>query len=206
MVYSRPALAALVAVNLVPLVGIFAFGWGLHSIIFLYLIENIIIGMYTVAKILLASKGGSLGGTRGYKVLFFLAHYSTFVVFHGTFLSFFLFRSEGRALAFDFLYPLSIGLYIFSHGVSLKENYFGKREKEKVNSLEQMWMPYRRVAPTHAALIVFSSLVLIAGQAKFSIAVVVCLKIAMDLASHCAIHRRIGRGPTLAVKRRTEAP
>ena len=205
MVYSRPAITALVAVNLVPLAGIFAFDWGLNSVIFLYLIENIVIGLYSIAKMLLASKGGSLGGTRGYKVLFFLAHYSTFVVFHGTFLSFFLFRSEGRALVFDFLYPLAIGLYIFSHGVSLKENFFGKHENKKVTSLEQMWMPYRRVVPTHAGLIVFSSLVLLAGQAKLSIAVVVCLKIVMDLAAHCAIHRRIGRGPAMAGKRETEA-
>lgn len=139
-------------------------------------------------------------------MLFFLAHYSTFVVFHGTFLSVFLFRSEGRAFVFDFLYPLAIGSYIFSHGVSLKENYFGKHENEKVTALEQMWMPYRRVVPTHAALIVFSSLVLLAGQAKLSIAVVVCLKIVMDLAAHSAIHRRIGRERPMAAERQTEAP
>ena len=204
MAYSRPAIAALVAVNLAPLAGIFAFGWGLHSVVFLYLIENVVIGLYTVAKMLLASKGGSLGGTRAYKVLFFLAHYSTFVVLHGAFLTFLLFRSEGQVIVFDFLYPLAIGLYVVSHGISLKENYFGKHEKEKVTSVEQMWMPYRRVAPTHVALIVASSIVLMAGNAKLLIAGVVCLKIVMDLASHCAIHRRIGRRPTIAAKRQPD--
>jgi Family of unknown function (DUF6498) len=44
----------LVAVNMWPLYGVLFFGWSLFSIIFLYWIENGIIGFFNIFKIALA--------------------------------------------------------------------------------------------------------------------------------------------------------
>ena len=50
---TRETLSAvfLIAVNTVPLVGVLIFDWRLFSIVFLYWIENSIVGFFNVLKI-----------------------------------------------------------------------------------------------------------------------------------------------------------
>ena len=47
----------LIAVNLIPLFGVLFFGWSLFSIMFLYWIENGIIGFFNILKIALGETG-----------------------------------------------------------------------------------------------------------------------------------------------------
>ena len=97
---SHPwAVAALVAVNLIPLVGVLALGWRLSDLMLLYWLENGIIGAFTVLKILtsriptggaeplgrpllvpLAHRLGAVG-----TALFFSVHYGLFWAVHGVF-------------------------------------------------------------------------------------------------------------------------
>ncbi len=44
----------LIAVNMMPLFGVLFFGWSLFSVMFLYWIENGIIGFFNIFKIALA--------------------------------------------------------------------------------------------------------------------------------------------------------
>ncbi|MES1239846.1 MAG: DUF6498-containing protein, partial [Chloroflexota bacterium] len=50
---SRSAIL-LVAANLIPLVGVLLFGWSLWTILVLYWVENGIVGLWNVLRILLA--------------------------------------------------------------------------------------------------------------------------------------------------------
>jgi len=50
----RTAVAGLVGANLVPLVGVLALGWGLHSLLVVYWLESGVVGVESVAKILIA--------------------------------------------------------------------------------------------------------------------------------------------------------
>ncbi len=97
---SRPwAVAALIAVNLIPLAGVVVLGWRLSDLMLLYWIENGIIGAFTVLKILtsrvpsdgdtsaghshlvpLAHRLGAVG-----TALFFTVHYGIFWTVHGVF-------------------------------------------------------------------------------------------------------------------------
>jgi len=99
---SHPwAVAALVAVNLIPLAGVLVLGWRLSDLMLLYWIENGIIGAFTVLKILtsrvpsegdgdeptgrplpvpLAHRLGAVG-----TALFFSVHYGIFWTVHGVF-------------------------------------------------------------------------------------------------------------------------
>jgi hypothetical protein len=102
---SRSAIA-LVAANLIPLLGVAFFGWSLWTILVLYWVENGIVGFWSVPKILLA-EGSVISGIQGLGALataasagvglgmprvargaiatFFLVHYGVFWLGHGLF-------------------------------------------------------------------------------------------------------------------------
>ena len=100
---SVAAVVALVAFNLVPLAGVLWWGWNLLSILALYWVENGIVGVFNVVKILRA-EGTSLRGSwqvrfndrpietvaRGPIAAFFLLHYGIFWLTHGLFVLVFL--------------------------------------------------------------------------------------------------------------------
>ena len=71
-----PSWAVLIAANAVPIFGVLFGGWGVFPLIFLYWVENGIVGVVTVAKLVKgqftppASRGDRIGG-----VVFFMIHY-----------------------------------------------------------------------------------------------------------------------------------
>jgi hypothetical protein len=101
---SHPwAVAALVAVNLIPLAGVLLLGWRLSDLMLLYWLENGIIGGFTVLKILssrapvgtpasgrdegpmaLPHRLGAVG-----TAIFFTVHYGVFWAVHGVFVRLF---------------------------------------------------------------------------------------------------------------------
>ena len=111
---SRTALLALIAVNLIPLVGVLHWDWSVFEIVFLYWCENLILGFITVLKMLTAfpstddggmsikipGKGGErqiplpvplLAGkfmfaVKLFLIPFFIFHYGMFCMGHGTFI------------------------------------------------------------------------------------------------------------------------
>jgi hypothetical protein len=100
-VRSRTALALLVA-NSIPLVGVLLWGWGLWTILVIYWVENGIVGLWNIPRILLA-EGQLLPGRQpgaGYRpwavqsvpaggrvglAVFFTVHYGLFWLVHGVF-------------------------------------------------------------------------------------------------------------------------
>lgn len=86
------AVAALVAANAVPLVGVLFWGWSTFDLMLLYWFENGVIGLVTVLKILL-TEGPEKGVPRGvpgvlsrlFVAGFFSVHYGAFWSAHGFF-------------------------------------------------------------------------------------------------------------------------
>ena len=111
--------AVLVAVNIVPLIGVAFWGWSLMLILVLYWIESGIVGIFNVLKIARASGPSSIGVggsrvtmrmsgmaaglARGGIIGFFIFHYGMFWVVHGVFV---------------FLLPLFAGLSTVAPGAS----------------------------------------------------------------------------------------
>src|SRR5690606_24260236 len=90
------ALAALVAANLLPLVGVLLWGWDVGALVVLYWSENLIIGAYTLIKMLVASPLGGL-----FSGLFFLIHYGGFCAVHGAFVLILAVQEEPHLLEGD---------------------------------------------------------------------------------------------------------
>ena len=86
----------LVAFNLIPLVGVVFWGWNVVTLLVLYWVENGIVGILNVPKMLLARGpvipdegplrvNGGLAASNVGLVLFFLIHYGLFWFVHGVF-------------------------------------------------------------------------------------------------------------------------
>jgi len=45
-----PAILALIVMNMIPLVGVLKFGWDAGTIVFLYWLENVVIGLLNIPK------------------------------------------------------------------------------------------------------------------------------------------------------------
>lgn len=81
------ALAVVVGLNLVPVIGVLFWGWSAFALIVLYWLENLVIGARTLAS--MAANAAIVGGVNWLGVLvigaFFVLHYGLFCFVHGTF-------------------------------------------------------------------------------------------------------------------------
>ena len=194
-----PAAIALIGMNLIPLVGVFWFGWDAGTIVFLYWLENVIIGLLNIPKIL-SCRGGpadrpnlreSLGGLI-FLGGFFSAHYGLFCFGHYMFLS----STYETVPDWEKIIPALSGSVLiwsllglaFSHGISMFVNFYGKGEYKTRTPNKQMFMPYTRILILHV-VIVFSSLLAVAlGEGLATLVMLIAVKIGFDLAAHLVEH------------------
>ena len=90
---QNPVVAAGLAIDLAPALMVVFAGWGAAALVMLYWVENLMIGVATIARILLTAIGrmgapGLLFG--GFITAFFALHYGLFCLGHGVFLLSFL--------------------------------------------------------------------------------------------------------------------
>ena len=193
----------LIAVNTIPLFGVLFFGWSLFSIMFLYWLENGIIGFFNVFKIALArASGPSRFTVNGHSVspsnkeirsVFFMLHYGLFWTVHGIFVFVFfglnspsgLFSGVGlRGVA------IAAAALFLSHGVSFFVNFLGKEEYLTVSPDQQMTEPYSRVVVLHVTILAGGALADSLGAPLAALVLLVLLKTAIDLLAHLREHRK----------------
>ncbi len=178
----------LVAVNLLPLAGVLFFGWSVYEILLLFWAENLVIGLYAIARMLTLLR---CNGDRRVLLLipFFCVHFGIFTAAHGA-LVVGLFRpedhvSEGAAMS---LWIPFLALLV-SHGVSFVTNFLGKQEYRGLRGEEAMLAPYRRVIILHVTLLGGGWLIDALGEPVYALALLVLLKIFIDCAGHLREHR-----------------
>ncbi|MDH3829901.1 MAG: DUF6498-containing protein, partial [Desulfobacterales bacterium] len=86
---QKPSLSiqALTVANLVPLVGVVYLGWDAAAIVLLYWIENLIIGLFNVLRMILVKvESPSKQFQKLFMIPFFCVHFGGFCAVHGFFL------------------------------------------------------------------------------------------------------------------------
>ncbi len=195
----------LIAVNLIPLFGVLFFGWSLFSIMFLYWLENGIIGFFNIFKIALSrapSSGGSSFTINGrpispsnkeIRIIFFIFHYGLFWTVHGVFVFLFfgmssssdLFGGVGlRGVA------IAAAALFLSHGVSFFVNFLGKEEYLTVSPDQQMTEPYSRVVVLHVTILAGGFFADSLGAPRVALVLLILLKTVIDLLAHLREHRK----------------
>ena len=194
----------LIAVNTIPLFGVLFFGWSLFSIMFLYWIENGIIGFFNIFKIALArvpSSGFTINGrpvspsNKELRITFFILHYGLFWTVHGVFV--FVFFGLPSSDLFGSFEPRGVAIaaaaLFLSHGVSFFVNFLGKEEYRTVSPDQQMTEPYSRVVVLHVTILVGGFFADSLGAPLAALVLLILLKTAIDLLAHLREHRKAER-------------
>lgn len=84
---KSPFVTLLILLNAVPVYGVLYWNWQSFDLIFLYWIENLIIGLFTIVRFLLRPYKNAHDIVHTlFKTLFFIIHYGLFCFGHGSFI------------------------------------------------------------------------------------------------------------------------
>jgi len=205
---------ALIVANLVPLAGVVFFQWDAVLVLALFWIENLIIGLFTVAKMLAVTfiakerKGLLLS-------LFFIFHYGLFCSVHGRLLidlltlppptytdyfsavKFGLFEVmlEGLAVMLKFIDELAPEIWLGIAALSISrlgsfiENFILRGGVFTVRINKLMSQPYSQIVVMHVGLILGALLLQHLGSPVWLLALIVALKMVIDFQQHRRRHK-----------------
>jgi Family of unknown function (DUF6498) len=189
---KAPSVVVLILANLVPLAGVLFWGWDLLSLMLLYWMETGIIGVFAIIHMAIVARWWAL-----YLVPFFIIHFGGFMAGHLFFLLA-LFGSGQVANDLELLpeilraevtqrglWPAFAALCV-SHGVSFVLNVLRKpkRESEPEHPQRVMVAPYGRVVLMHLTIIFGAMIAQAFGSKTWAFALLVVLKIMVDVAAH----------------------
>jgi hypothetical protein len=184
---------ALIAANLLPLIGVLLFGWNISNVMVLYWAESAVIAAYTVVKMFVVGKW-----LAPLAVMFFIGHFGGFMAGHFLFVYGFFVRGVGttgaepaaREALLGIFVPLwpALAALVVSHGVSFFVNFMGNREYEGTTLSELMSAPYKRVVVMHLTVILGGMLVLVLKTPLLALVVLVLLKTLADWRAHASEH------------------
>lgn len=180
----------LVLLNFLPVVGVLVWGWTSFEIIFLYWLENVIIGVFVVLRMLMRPypSFSELGSTLFISV-FFTVHFGAFCWVHGSFLfSMFgppsLDQLEVPAAAFQVLQVSGLFPAAFSLGlIQLVDALMDAMQKgigaEPARDL--MAKPYKRIVVLHVAIIAAGAALSAMNDPIIGLLLLIAVKTASDI-------------------------
>lgn len=200
------SLIALIAANSVPLFGVVFLGWQIFPLIFLYWVENLIIGGLNIVRMLAAQpQSRGLWTAKIFLVPFFTFHFGMFTAVHGVFvLTLFGGSSPHSFPPFNAIGPVirewglsrAVLALLASHIVSLVFNYLGRGEYKTAAPEQLMFAPYGRVVVLHLTLLFGGLLMLNLDSPLVGLVLFVVVKTVFDAAAHVREHGRAqGRTP-----------
>lgn len=180
---TQPLVWLGLAIDLLPIYGVIAWGWTAVPLVLLYWMENIVAGVMTIPRLIISGASyGVMGLAMGlFLSVFFVFHYGLFCMVHGTFLmGFAAFASGPESMAtmpiMDitgmFEFSLRSGLHVdwmlyaiaaFQVILFLWE-FIIKGEWKNTNPMAEMFAPYGRIVVLHFGLFVGAAALFFLGQ------------------------------------------
>ena len=212
------SVVALILANTVPLFGVIFLGWSAATILILLCLENILIGLLNVPKMLLCpvrapfdSRGAhispaereamsklTLSNSKGWNILLKILTipilsqiYNGFVFGQIAILVFILDQIPG---AYESISPLALSTaaapLMLSHGLSFFVNFIGRGEFRRTSFVAQAFRPYGRVFVMTLTIAFGGGLSMMLDSPVWALAVLVLIKIGMDLRAHMAERKK----------------
>lgn len=190
---SAGTVGLLLAVNLLPLILVFNGFWELRQVIVLYWLENGVIGVWHVLRMLSARR--SPLPLRVMESAFFCVHYGLFFLVHGMFVMHLMAFpviigdpfSLWRAIPRESL--LMLAFLAGSHGYSTWWHFFKGGEFLTARSKELFMRPYARVIVLHLTMLGGGFVVMKSDEPRTLLILLVMLKTVVDLVMHLRSHR-----------------
>ena len=201
--FKKISLIAIILTNLMPIYGVLFMGWQVFPILLLFWIENLIIGVSNVFKMILASPGNF--GQWFAKIVmipFFCVHYGMVTLVHGIFILVFFggfiktgspFPSGNDILGLIAYLQLGwavLGL-IISHTISFITNYIGNGEYKTSTLSDLMAQPYGRVVILHLTILLGGFMVMALGSPMIGLILLITLKTFVDIKAHLKQHKTV---------------
>ncbi|MHB1260831.1 MAG: DUF6498-containing protein [Thermoplasmatota archaeon] len=184
----------LLAANVVPLVGVLAFGWDLGLVLLLYWAESAVILFFSLVKLAITAGRAALA-----LIPFFLVHAGMFMGGHLVFLlAIFVDEPAGGWLDLVRDVGLVLPVFVVSHGFSFVANFRRKGEVFK-GQADVMTGFYKRIVVMHLTIIFGAFLMSALGSPVWALLLLIAFKTAIDGGSHLWERRRqapsLGTGP-----------
>lgn len=189
-----PVIAAIV-LNLVPLVGVVFWGWSAFALIFLYWLENVMIGARTVVSMASTAAYGAVRAVAAIAfAAFFTMHYGLFCFVHGTFV---VAMFGGQTVGGDTvlglwstmqaLFAAEPGLLTGFASIVLWQVvqfalFIWRGGARDANPLALMGAPYPRIIVLHLTIIFGGFLIMLLNQPLAGLVLLVLIKAAFDVA------------------------
>lgn len=184
---------ALIIVNIIPLIGVLYFDWQLFILVFLYWLENVVVGVITALKMLSAYRAPVF--QKIFKTGFFSVHYGFFCFIHGSILLSLFGNEDNNDLNFSKIISdnglyIALAALIASHAFSYLQNSILSGERKQQTLSDLMIAPYKRIFILHV-FILFGALILNGfGENQFGLFALAIIKIAIDLIAHRSEHKK----------------
>ena len=152
--------------NVIPLLGVLFLDWSIGHIVILYWIENVILGLWNIPRILFA--GDYLNKFKNLPLaVFFCIHYGIFCLVHGIFIVSLITFSDTNSFSTignengiinavskfaSFGLLLAIVTMFISTGWDLVKNYILNGENKKWSVGKAMGYPYAHIIVVHIAI------------------------------------------------------
>jgi len=207
------SIAFLIAANCLPLVGTIFLGWDIPTVLFVYWLESIFIGLFGALKLFMASgkSGIMIYGSIMFVVTYVIMLYVYFQVIQG--IAMMLQGQEVTAINnpyntsllekaafllvnFSGSIIISAISLLASHIYSFFTNFLRRKEyqtRQHDTFHDLMYFPYKRIVTMHVVLIFGSVLVAVFSTAQFFVVLLVGLKILADVLAHMVEHNMISR-------------
>ena len=187
---DRLALANL-AVDLLPVVAVLAFGWGAAPLVALYWLENLVIGVFSVMRMAAGAAAKGAGAMAGavFLGLFFTFHYGAFCYGHGIFLYTFSGRTDFPGPAELISWALGSGAYMGVFlaaivGVNLAaylRDFIGRGEFRGAKIDIHFAAPYGRIVTLHVAILFGAALTLNLDEPLAGVLLLILLRVAFGV-------------------------
>jgi hypothetical protein len=201
-----PSLLVLGIANAVPIAGVLFLGWKVFPLVLLYWLENVVVGGFNVAKLLLAQpREPAYWAGKLFLVPFFIVHFGMFTFVHGV-LVLALFGPKDTQ-PFDILATVppairanhlgwAVVTLVLSHGLSFYWNYVKNGEYQRASLNALMGQPYGRVMVLHFTVLFGGWIVMAFGSPLLALVLLVVIKTATDVRAHRAERRKFAAAGT----------
>ena len=198
---------ALLLANSVPFIGVLFFDWSLFSVIFMYWLENVAVGIFNIARMRKAE--GQLANPQEFLlngkpydqsmknqlIGFFCFHYGIFTAVHGAV----IFQMFGPTAVTPVLIAYSFIPLFLSHYISYRTNFIGKEEYKKVSPVELFIQPYKRVVVLHLTILGGGAVAQALGAPVMALVVLIALKTFIDTIAHFIEHQKLSKDKNAVV-------
>lgn len=189
--YRDPVSWAILAVDLFPIYAVFQFGWDAAALVFLYWLENLVIGAITLLRMAASSvNNGPAGGIAMLFVgPFFTFHYGMFCFVHGIFLM--VFSELSRNSEPGFPNPVGLAEYALATGdhmlvfvgaiaalqlLLFARDFMGRGQWRETDIMSEMAKPYDRVVLLHVGIFVGFGVMIALGQPMLGILALILMR------------------------------